>query len=101
MRKHHKEDNLGWEINFRNISVRESIPKDSFVRGRNPIWKATFSIDEKWGDIYQMLSTEAWFQGERWSQGEIVDMSDMTSELNDIALVLHKSVSINAKVGYC
>jgi hypothetical protein len=42
MRNHHKEDILGWEINFR---------KSSF-RGRSPGWKVTFSIDEKGGDIY-------------------------------------------------
>jgi hypothetical protein len=34
MRKHHKEDSL--------------------VRGSSPGWKDTFSIDDKWGDIYQM-----------------------------------------------
>ena len=43
-RKHHKED----------ISVRES----------NPRWKNTFAIDDKGGEIYQMQSTHAWFQGE-------------------------------------
>jgi hypothetical protein len=59
-RKHHKEDNLGQEISFRKISVRGSIPKDSSVRGNNPIWKDTFSIDDKGGDIYQMQSIEAW-----------------------------------------
>jgi hypothetical protein len=37
MRKHHKEDSLGWEISFKNISVR----------GSNPRWKDTFSIDDK------------------------------------------------------
>jgi hypothetical protein len=42
MRKHHKEDSLGWEINFRKISVR----------GRSPRWKYTFSIDDKRGEIY-------------------------------------------------
>jgi hypothetical protein len=64
MRKHHKEDSSGQEISFRKSSVRGSIPKDSSVRGRNPGWKDTFSIDDKGGDIYQMQSTEAWFQGE-------------------------------------
>jgi hypothetical protein len=44
MRKHHKEDSLGWEISF----------KKSSVRGRNLGWKDTFSIDEKGGEIYQM-----------------------------------------------
>jgi hypothetical protein len=66
-RKHHKEDNSGWEISFRKSSVRGSIPKDSSVRGRIPRWKYTFAIDDKGGDIYHMQSTEAWFQGERWS----------------------------------
>jgi hypothetical protein len=28
MRKHHKEDNSGWEISFRKSSVRGSIPKE-------------------------------------------------------------------------
>jgi hypothetical protein len=44
MRKHHKEGNSVWEIGFRKGSVR----------GSNPIWKDTFSIDDKEGDIYQM-----------------------------------------------
>ena len=47
MRKHHKEDNS--------------------VRGRNPIWKDTFTIDDKGGDIHQMHRIEASFQGEQWS----------------------------------
>jgi hypothetical protein len=62
MRKHHKEENLGREINFRKSSFRGSIPKDSSVRRSNPKWKYTFSIDEKRGDIYQIHNTEAWFQ---------------------------------------
>jgi hypothetical protein len=40
---------------------------DESVRGRNPTWKDTFSIDDKGGDIYQMQREDAWFQGERWS----------------------------------
>jgi hypothetical protein len=51
--------------------------------------------------VTEMQRTEAWFQGERWSQGEIVDMSDMTSVLHDMTSVLHQSVAINAKGGYC
>jgi hypothetical protein len=70
MKKHHKEDISGQEINFRKSSVKGSISMDSLVRGRNPRWKYTFSIDDKGGEIYQMQSIEAWFQGERWSQGE-------------------------------
>jgi hypothetical protein len=75
-------------------------PRTSSVRGSSPRREVTFSIDVKGGEIYQMQdreldawreSTEAWFQGERWSQGS---MSDMTS-------VLHQSVSINAKGGDC
>jgi hypothetical protein len=58
--------------------------------------KDTFSIDDKGGEIYQMKRTEAWFQGESWSQkcrhGSRGSMSDMIS-------VLHQSVSINAKGG--
>jgi hypothetical protein len=45
MRKHHKEESSGWEINFRKSSVR----------GRSSGWKYTFSIDDKGGEIYQML----------------------------------------------
>jgi hypothetical protein len=54
MRKHHKEDNSGWKISFRKNLVRGSIPKDNSVRGSNPGWKDTFSIDDKGGEIYQM-----------------------------------------------
>jgi hypothetical protein len=54
MRKHHKEDNSGWEISFRKILVVGSIPKDSSVRGRNPRCKDTFAIYENMGEIYQM-----------------------------------------------
>jgi hypothetical protein len=67
MRKHHKEDSSSWVISFRKSLVRRSIPKDISVRGRNPIWKDTFSIDEKGGEIYQMQRTETWFHVERWS----------------------------------
>jgi hypothetical protein len=70
MRKHHKEDSSGQEINFKKISVRGIIPKDILVRRSSLGWKNTFSIDEKGGEIYQMHTTEAWFQGERWSHGE-------------------------------
>jgi hypothetical protein len=70
MRKHHKEDSSSQEISFRKSSVRGSIPKDSSVKGSVPRWKDTFSIDDKGGDIYHMQSTEACFQGERWSQEE-------------------------------
>jgi hypothetical protein len=88
MRKHHKED--------------------SSVRGSNPRWKDTFSIDDKGGEIHQMQRTEAWFQGEKWSQRcrgqrhvSRGSMSDMTSVLHDIISVFHQSVSINAKGGDC
>jgi hypothetical protein len=71
---------------------------DESVRGSRPEWKDTFAIDDKGGEIYQMQRIEAWFQGERWSQrcrhGSRGSMSDMIS-------VLHQSVSINAKGGYC
>ena len=60
-RKHHKEDNSGWEISSKKISVRGIIPKDSLVRGCSPRWKDTFSIDDKGGEIYQMQRIEAWF----------------------------------------
>ena len=60
MRNHHKEDSLGWGINFRKISVRGIIPKDNSVRGSNPGWKDTFDIDNKGGDIYQMPDRNAW-----------------------------------------
>jgi hypothetical protein len=60
-------------------SFRGSSPKDDSVRGSSPKGEVTFAIDVKVGDIYQMQdneldswreSTEAWFQGERWSQGD-------------------------------
>jgi hypothetical protein len=57
MRKNHKEENLGWEISFKKCSVRGSIPKDSLVRGSNPKWKDTFTIDDKGEEIYHMQST--------------------------------------------
>ena len=71
MRKNHKEDNSGWEIIFRKISVRGSIPKDSSVRGIIPIWKDTFAIDEKGGEIYHMQDMSAWRESiEALRQGE-------------------------------
>jgi hypothetical protein len=36
----------------RSVSKKSVIPK--LVRGRNPEWKDTFSIDDKGGEIYQM-----------------------------------------------
>jgi hypothetical protein len=60
-RKHHKEENLGKEINFKKSLVRGSIPNDSSVRGSNLRWKDTFSIDDKGGEIYHMQRIEAWF----------------------------------------
>jgi hypothetical protein len=51
MRKHHKEDSLGWEISFRKSSVRGSIPKDSSVRGSNPYGKIPFPLMTK-GEIF-------------------------------------------------
>jgi hypothetical protein len=67
----------------------------SSVRGSSPRWKDTFSIDDKGGDIYQM-QRNAWRKrhGSRGSDGHRGSMSDMTS-------VLHQSVAINAKGGYC
>jgi hypothetical protein len=63
MRKHHKEDSSGREISFRKSSVRGSIPKDSSIRGSNPRWKDTFSIDDKGGEIYQMQSNRGMVPG--------------------------------------
>jgi hypothetical protein len=70
-RKHHKEDSSGWEISFKKISIRGSIPKDTSIRGSSFKWKDTFSIDDKGGDIYRIQDinswikrTEAWFKGE-------------------------------------
>jgi hypothetical protein len=60
MRKHHKEENSGWEISFRKSSVRGSIPKDSSVKGSIPGWKDTFAIDNKGGYIYQMHDINSW-----------------------------------------
>jgi hypothetical protein len=58
-RKHHKDDSSGWEISFRKSSVKGSIPKENLIRGSRPIWKDTFSIDEKGGEIYQMQDRNA------------------------------------------
>jgi hypothetical protein len=70
----------------------------SQLGGADPNGKIPLSIDDKGGEIYQMQRTEAWFQGEHWSQrcrhGSRGSMSDMIS-------VLHQSVAINAKGGYC
>jgi hypothetical protein len=60
MRKHHKEDSSGWEINFNKSSFRGSIPKEISVRGSIPRWKDTFSIDDKGGDIYHMQDRNDW-----------------------------------------
>jgi hypothetical protein len=60
-RKHHKEDNLGWEISFSKSLVRGGILKDNSVRGRNLGWKDNFSIDDKGGEIYQMHNIDTWF----------------------------------------
>jgi hypothetical protein len=60
MRNQYKEDSLGWEISFRNSSIKGSIPKDNSIRGSNPRWKDTFSIDDKGGEIYQMQDRNAW-----------------------------------------
>jgi hypothetical protein len=88
--------------------TRKHHKEDSSVRGRNPGWKDTFSIDDKGGDIHLMKRTEAFFQREKWSQicrGQRHvsrgSMTDMTSVLHDIILVLHQSVAINSKGGYC
>jgi hypothetical protein len=43
--------------------TRKHHKEDSSVRGRNPGWKDTFSIDDKGGEIHQMQRTEAWFSG--------------------------------------
>jgi hypothetical protein len=67
MRKHHKENISGWEINFMKILVRGITPKESSVRGRKPRWKDTFSIDDKGGEIYQMQDRNAWREStEAW-----------------------------------
>jgi hypothetical protein len=71
MRKHHKEDSLGWGIIFRKISVRGSIPEESLVRGSSLGWKDTFVIDDKGGDIYQMKDRNDWIKStEACRQGE-------------------------------
>jgi hypothetical protein len=71
MRKHHKEDSLGWEISFRKSSFRGSIPKDNLVRAA-PDGKIHFPLMTKGerfirckGKWLEKESTEAWFQGER------------------------------------
>jgi hypothetical protein len=47
MRKQHKEDNLGWKISFRKISVRGIIPKDSSFRGATPYGKIPMPLMTK------------------------------------------------------
>jgi hypothetical protein len=88
--------------------MRKHHQDDKSVRGSSPGWKDTFSIDDKGGQIHQMQRTEAWFQGEQWSQRcrgwrhvYRGSMSDMTSILHDIILVLHESVSMNSKGEDC
>jgi hypothetical protein len=41
--------------------TRKHHKEDSSVRGSNPGWKDTFTIDDKGGEIHQMQRTEAWF----------------------------------------
>ena len=62
MRKHHKDENLGWGRRFRKSSARGIIPKDNSVRGRIPRWVVTFVIDVKGGEFHQMQDREldAW-----------------------------------------
>jgi hypothetical protein len=57
---HHKEDNSGWEINFKKSLVMGSIPKDSSVKGSIHGWKDTFSVYDKRGDIYHMHDRNDW-----------------------------------------
>jgi hypothetical protein len=59
--------------------------------GIAPDGKIPFPLMTKGGEIYQMQSIEAWSQGRYGTMGS---MSDMTS-------VLHQSVAINSKGGYC
>ena len=42
------------EYQFKEESSQGNIPKDSSIRGSNPIWKYTFAIDDKGGEIYHM-----------------------------------------------
>jgi len=69
-------------MNFKKSSFKGSIPKDSSVRGSSPDEKLHFSLMSKGGRFIRCMdrefdawreSTEAWFKGERWSQGEIVE----------------------------
>jgi hypothetical protein len=88
--------------------MRKDHKEDSSVKGRNPRWKYTFAIHDKGGEIHQMQRTKAWFQRKKWSQRcrgqrhvSRGRMSDMPSVFHAIILVLHQSVSINAKGGHC
>jgi hypothetical protein len=47
MRKHYREDSSGWEISFRKISFRGSIPKDNSVRGNSSDGKIPFPLMTK------------------------------------------------------
>jgi hypothetical protein len=82
---------------------------DESVRGIRPEWKDTFVIDDKGAEIYQMQRTEAWFQGECWSQrcrhgsrGRVGHRdAGMVPRggMSDMISVLHQSVAINVKGG--
>jgi hypothetical protein len=77
--------------------TRKQHKEDSSVRGRSPRWKDTFSIDDNGGEIYQMQRTEAWFQGEQWSQRCRGKMHGSRGSMSDMILVLHQIVSIKSK----
>jgi hypothetical protein len=53
--------------------------------GINPVWKYTFAIDDKGGEIYQMQRIEAWFQGEQIYQMQRTEENLLDTE--DIGMV--------------
>jgi len=85
MRKHHKEDSSGWEIK-------------RTVRGSRPKWKDTFFIDDKGGrDL-----SDAEDRGMVPEGVLVIDMMHGSKgSMSGMILVLHQSVSINAKWGDC
>jgi hypothetical protein len=49
MRKHHKEDISGWNISFKNISVRGLSPRTVQLEGATPNGKIHFPLMTKGG----------------------------------------------------
>jgi hypothetical protein len=88
-RKHHREENLCWEISFRKSSVRGSIPKEISVSGSSLGWKVPLPLMTK-GERF--IRCREHRHGSRGSDDHRGSMSGINS-------VLNQSVSINVKGG--